>query len=616
MKKLIFLIFTISLYSQTLNSLLNKIEKDNDLSQATKQESAGISYVITRYQLDMMQAKYLGDVLKNTAITNHKNRYNLLDPFSLPMSPFGNNNIKVFIDDYEINSMASENGTFLFSDLPLDFVDHIEIYYFSSADKFFGEPVYAVIKLYSKDPKRDNGLTLNTSYSTLHNSQSLGFGDYKNTPYYIYASKNQVNSHMKVDEKTVSKDSDTYHVFAKTKNNYGKFIFDAIIDKRDAFLGVSLDAKPDISNIENRQFLIGYDNSFDKLRINYTFSYQKSIDSFAEYSQPLFITSDNTPVTTMDTTGENFTNSLKLNLNILNNDVSKIETGFLLKNEYNFNIDYKINGQDSYTGIKNQTKYTTFINNRYHYLKNSFLDASISYSIYDNDVVDNYYLLNLKIGNTYFYDNSNIFKLFYFHIENSPPNYLVNSVFQSSTLKPTITNSYIFKYKTKIDENNNFFITLVTGDSEKQIVYKDRGLANSDDTIRLAFLDTRWSKTYNYINNFTLEAFWMVLDNSKLEKEAQFSILNTHRYKKFDFFENIIYKEVTTTHVNSGLDLDLGVNYNVNDNLSISLKGESLLSTRYDEEYMRYDMANHTFLSPVKSASIPKNIDLSVEYSF
>ena len=560
MKKLLFLFLSISLYSQTLDLLLNKIEKNNDLSQVTKQESAGISYVITRYQLDMMQAKYLSDVLKNTAITNNSNRYNLLDPFSLAISPFGNNNLKIFIDNYEINSMMSENGTFLFSNLPLDFVDHIEIYYFSSADKFFGEPVYAVIKLYSKDPKRDNGLNLNMNVAKHQNSQSIGFGNYKNNQYYLYTSKNNKNSSVNVDNKNISKSSDTYHIFAKMNNNYGNFMFNSIIDKRDAFLGISSDGKPDISEIKNKQFIIGFDNIYSNLKLNYTLTYQQNLDYFLEKNSPLFISNEYKPVYSMYTKGENFTNNLKLSLELLNNDKSQIETGILLKNEKNFNINYKINDKDSYNGITNQTKYTAFVSNKYQYLSNSIFNGSVSYSLYDNDVVENYHLLNYKIGNTYFYNMDNIFKLFYFHMENTPPNYLVNSVFQNSTLKSTISDSITLKYKRKIDKNNNFFITYIIGDSKNQIVFRNNGLENTDKDISINFVDFRWSTDYSYINNLTIEAYIMFLKNSILRKERQISFLNTHRYKKFDFFENLIYKELKTTKKNSGLDLDLGVN--------------------------------------------------------
>ena len=613
MKKLLLLLLTISLYAENLHCLLNKFEKDNDFSQITKQESAGISYVITRYQLDMMQAKYLKDVLKNTVISDYLNRYNLLDPFALTMSPFGNNNIKVYIDNYEITSMSSENSVFLFSNLNLNFVDHIEIYYFSSADKYFGEPTYAVIKLYSKNPSRDKGLSLNLGVSSKYNYQSIGYG---NSNYYIYSSRNEVtNDNIQVNDKKVSKNSRTYHIFAKLNKGDNNFIFNSLIDKRDAFLGMSADGRIDTSKIENKQFLIGYNRNFEKFSINYILNYQSNYDEFAQNDRPLFTTTDQN-ISKMYTSGDNFTNSLKLDTQIINNEKVKLSSGILYKNEKNLNIDYRINDQENFNGIKNQSKYTFFIDNTYQYLPNSILSVSASYSIYDNDVVDNYYIHNYKIGNTYLYDKNNIFKVFYFHIENIPPNYLVNSIFQNSTLKPTITNSYIFKYKKNLNLENKLEFIFVTGDSTDQIIYNNGGLENDSNKIKLNFLDVRWNKTYKYINNLTIEAFKMIIENNALKSQSQVSILNTHRCMKFDFFENLIYKNLKTDHINDGLDLDLGVKYNYNENLTFSLKGESLLSTRYDNEYVRYDVLTNEQLPNFRYASTPRNIVFNLEYSF
>jgi len=615
MKKLLLLIFISVLYSQSLNSLLNKIEKNNDLSLQTKQEAAGISYVITRYQLDMMQAKTLNDVLKNTVISNFNNRYNLLDPFSLPMSPFGNNNIKIFIDNYEINSMPSDNASFLFTNLSLDFVDHIEIYYFSSADKYFSEPTYAVIKLYSKSPTRDNGITANIAESRNTDIQTIGYGNDTKLPYFVYLSNNNIKHRdYKIDSTQIHKNSNTLHFFTKLDKDKNHLFFNTIIDNRDGFLGMSADGKPDISKIKNKQFLIGYNRKFENIIVNYTTTFQENLDDFSEQNKALF-KKDNKKIYSMYTKGNSFSNSLKINYNILKNNKNDIEIGSVIKNQKNFNIDYKINNKQDFNGIKNQTQYTAFINNNYQYLKNSILNMSLSYSYYDNDVVYDYKLTNFKIGNTYLLDNQNIFKLFYFHTENTPPNYLVNSIFQNSTLKPTSTNSYILKYK-KNKKDYNFDITYVTGNSKNQIISKNHGLENEKGDMTLNFIDFRINKTYNYINNFTLEAFITFIDNASIKKQHQISILNTHRYSKFSFFENIIYKYIYTNHPNKGLDLDLGMKYNITQNLTFSLKATSLLNTRYENEYMRYDVDTDKTLEAFKTASTPREIILNMEYSF
>ena len=615
MKKILSLALISSLYAQSLDSLLNKIEKNNDLSLKTKQESAGISYVITRYQLDMMQAKTLGDVLKNTVISNYQNRYNLLDPFSLPMSPFGNNNIKIFIDNYEINSMSSENSSALFTDLPLDFVDHIEIYYFASADKYFSEPTYAVIKLYSKSPKRDNGLTTNITESRKTDTQTIGYGGYKTSRYYIYSARNiQKNQDYMIDDKQVHKNSKTYHFFTKFRKGENKFFFNTIIDKRDGFLGMSADGKPDTSYITNKQFLVGYNRKFENFIINYTTTFQENSDNFAENDKALY-KKDGKDIYSMYTKGDNISNSLKANYKIIQNHKTDIEVGTVIKNQKNFNIDYRINDEQDFNGIRNQTQYTAFINNTYQYLKNSILNTSLSYSYYDNDVVYDYQLTNFKIGNTYLLDERNILKLFYFHTENTPPNYLVNSIFQNSTLKPTTTNSYIMKYK-KIANNYNFNITYVTGNSRNQIIHKNNGLENQKGEMSLNFIDFRVNKNYNYINNLTIELYLTFIKNSQFKKQHQISILNTHRFNKFSFFENIIYKYIYTNHANKGLDLDLGMKYNATENLTFAIKANSILNTRYENEYMRYDVDTDKQLEPFKLASTPRNFLFNVEYSF
>ena len=616
MKKLLFLIVSsIFLYSQSLNLLLNKIEKNSDLSLKTKQEAAGISYVITRYQLDMMQAKTLNDVLKNTVISNHQNRYNLLDPFSLPMSPFGNNNIKIFIDNYEINSMASENSSFLFTNLSLDFVDHIEIYYFSSADKYFGEPTYVVIKLYSKSPKRDNGLTLKNSESRKIDSQAFEYGEYQKNLCYLYGSRNIIkNQDYMIESKQVHKNSKTYHFFSKYNKNENKFIFNAIIDKRDGFLGMSADGKPDISKIRNKQFLLGYNRKFDNFLINYTTTFQENLDEFRENDKALY-KKDNKKIYSMFTKGDNFTNTLKTNYKLLKNDKNDVEIGTILKNQHNIKIDYKINDEQDFNGIKKQTQYTMFLNNNYQYSKNYILNASLSFSYYDNDVVYDYKLSNFKIGNTYLFNKENIVKLFYFHIENIPPNYLVNSIFQNSTLKLTLTNSYILKYKRDTKEYN-FNLTYVTGNSRNQIISKNNGLENQKGEMSLNFIDVSLHKTYNYINDIILEAFMTFIDNSPIKKQHQISLLNTHRYNKFSFFENIIYRYIYTNHTNKGLDLDLGVKYNVSNNLTLSFRANSILNSRYENEYQRYDVDTNKILEPFKLSSTPRDFIFNMEYSF
>ena len=416
MKFLIGIFFVFSLYANSLNSILNKIEYSDDLSNQTKQESGGMSYIITRYQLDMMQAKYLKDILKTTVVSNNTNRYNLLDPMTLIITPYGTNHIKVYIDDYEVTSLYSENSLYLFSNLRLDFVDHIEIYYISSADKYFSEPIYITIKLYSKNPKRDSGLNLFTTFSSKYTAQAF---NYAKDNYFISASKNKV--YEKVNN--ISKNSDTYNVFAKMKTGENNFMFNAIIDKRDAFLGLSMDANPDKSYIENNAFYLGYDRDFDSFKLNYVLSYQNNEMDFEEKPMLIYY---NKAISSLYRKSSNVINLLKISKN---KEVNKnnLTYGITLKNTKRFNIVSKVNNQDKNNGIKNVLKGTIFADNKYQYLSNSIFNIGVSYSLYKNIYNDDskkFNVKNLKIGNTYLYNSQNIFKLFYYHTETTPPDYI------------------------------------------------------------------------------------------------------------------------------------------------------------------------------------------------
>jgi len=611
MRVLIGLFFIFSLYANSLNSILNKIEFSDDLSNQTKQESGGISYIITRYQLDMMQAKYLKDILKTTVVSNNTNRYNLLDPMTLIITPYGTNHIKVYIDDYEVTSLYSENSLYLFSNLRLDFVDHIEIYYISSADKYFSEPIYITIKLYSKNPKRDSGLNLFTTFSSKYTAQAF---NYAKDNYFISASKNKV--YEKVNN--ISKNSDTYNVFAKMKTGENNFMFNAIIDKRDAFLGLSMDANPDKSYIENNAFYLGYDRDFDSFKLNYVLSYQNNEMDFEEKPMLIYY---NKAISSLYRKSSNVINLLKISKN---KEINKnnLTYGITLKNTKRFNIVSKVNNQDKNNGIKNILKGTIFADNKYQYLSNSIFNIGVSYSLYKNIYNDDskkFNVKNLKIGNTYLYNSQNIFKLFYYHTETTPPDYIAGGLFESKDLKVSKADNYVLSYKNQLQNDYLFELYLFYSDSKDLLIFSgDKGIVNNSENVFAKIVDMRFTKYYNYINSVVLEYFKVFFDNVyNLKIHEKFTILNTHRYKKFDFFENIIYKKITHNDgINDGLDLDLGIKYNVNDNFTISLKGESLLSSRYQNEDFRYDIKNKKFIEPLKTDATPKNIVLSVEIAF
>jgi len=273
------LFFNILLADNCFKTLLTQIEKKEDLSLKTKQESVGIVYVITRYQLDMMQARTLGDVLKNTIIGYNVSKYGLLDPWSIEGVPYGSNGIRIFIDDQEITTARYDNGLFLFSDIDLSFVDHIEIYYLTPSYKITTEPSYVVIRLFSKCPKRDEGKSLKFLTSFEDYSTSFNYGNF---PVFGHISYSHIEHEKKYKNYLISKNNDNVHLYLKYKNKYGKVILNAIYQDRDPF-GGGIGINEYNGKLLFKNLHIGFNSDNTKeWKFSYTFDYLRDEHEFYE----------------------------------------------------------------------------------------------------------------------------------------------------------------------------------------------------------------------------------------------------------------------------------------------------------------------------------------------
>ncbi|MBN1840052.1 MAG: hypothetical protein JW802_08430 [Campylobacterales bacterium] len=145
------LVFGLDGYAQSsIENLLNTIEKKSDLSEKTKLENSGFSTIYTRNDLDMMQVKYLSDILKYTMDGYRLSRYGLPDPLTYGPVPFSSSLIRIFIDEQEITTAMYGSGMIILGDLDLGFVDHIEVYNLSTSFVYSSEPTSVLIQCFRK----------------------------------------------------------------------------------------------------------------------------------------------------------------------------------------------------------------------------------------------------------------------------------------------------------------------------------------------------------------------------------------------------------------------------------------------------------------------------------
>ncbi|AZV46429.1 hypothetical protein C3L23_03845 [Nautilia sp. PV-1] len=613
--------------SESVNSLLNEIEKKEDLSQKTKQESLGISYIITRYQLDMMQARYLRDILKNTVVGYDISRYGVLDPWSANNLPYASSGIRVFIDNQEITTGKYDNGVFLLGNINLSFVDHIEIYYLSPSYKISTEPAYVIIKLYSKNPKRDEGKKFAVSYSSYNsNSEYFDTAD-GNKNYYFHFSRSKVgHKDIYIDGKNVSRNDLNYHCFWTYQNGDAKYLLNAIYHKQDPFMGISMDGKLDSAYEKYKELHFGTEQKFEQVNFKYTLDYLQDFTYFYEKSG-LFLEPVNTypyyiPIQKVETKGYDLVNTFKINKES-NFEKHRLVYGISLRNKLMDYYTLRLNDTDiNYNGIKQQNIGTVFLEDNIQLKRNFIVTMGYEFSRYLNDIIDNYNLHQYKVGTTYLFNKKNILKLSFQHIEYTVPPYLYKTFYGDNILDPQKNDVFIAKYKKMFNNTNEIELVGFYGINKNfPVTQQDGTLRSYDKNIYVKMLDLKYHKNYNVINDFILDYIYLKLENVPLNRTHKVVLLNTHRYKQFDFFENIVYKNNEykfngEKSKKEGIDVSLGVKYNYSKNLTFSLKGENLLNRAYENSFIRVVNFNLNDLEKINTQLIDRKITVGMEYWF
>ncbi len=624
MRKLIFFLFSVFLFSANLNLLLNKLEKNEDLSNITKQESGGISYVITRYQLDMMQAHYLRDILQNTIIGYNENRYNVLDPWSAPFMPYSSVGLRIFIDNQEIGSAKYDNGLYLFGNINLDFVDHIEIYYMTPNYKDGIEPSFVIFKLYTKSPKRDEGNKLSFLHSsTKSNTAVFEHAKYnKNFSYFTHLSRSSINhKEYPIHNKNISRDEKNFHFLSKFNYKNSHLLINLIHKNLNDFMGMSLDGAPDKSHTYVNEAHVGYIYKGNFI-FKYNFDYTHNKSEFKESPTPLYyekipIYPYNEPIYNIIEKDYGIINTFSFN-KYLKYDKYDGWLGVDFRDKrMNYPLIIKNDTKIKYDSIKKQRVFSFFTENRYQINKRNIISLAYKGTRYFNIDKKDYYLKNYKAGHTFVYNKDNIFKLFYYHFEYPVPLYFYSFLSDENiVLNPQKGNALILKYKKNINNDNKLQLIYFTGKTKNYPYFvKDKNIYNS--YISLKMLNLRYKYIYNEINTFSMDLSKMFFSKkSPLRADIKVSILNTHRHGRIEMFENYIFrKTIYDSSVSVIRNLKAGIKYSINDNLTFSIKGDNLLTHGYTRHYPIYNYLTNK-ISEYQIELQERKIITGLEYVF
>ena len=621
-----FMFILINLNADELGDMLLNIEKKTDLSQKTKMENGGISFVYTRDDLERMQVKSLKDILKLTyPLGYNESTYGLVDPFSMGTShPFVSSMIRIFIDNQEVTT-GYGSGLMILGDIDMGFVDHIEVYTQNPSYEFSTESTFILIKLFSKQASKDeggkielNGGSYGQNRASIYHSKELD-----NWSYFSYFTKTD-DKRKKYNSfgTELSRDKKVTHIFGTFYNDNQKFLIQGIKREGDSFIDRSLNATPEKNNLDVNFLHIGYDLSNDYLSFLLTYDKMETNSDFVDDVMPLKQFNYMSPTASFNSELESdvYTAEIKYDYTTKKNRLI-VGSKYRYK-DFNYK-EVKINGIDfPLTKKSNQQISTIFVENQYSLRDNSIITTGLNYSKIKNKSSiqqDDFFMY--RLGHT-FTTNDWIFKTVYSKTKTSLETYLVNSY-----------NFYITKGKKELQvfnsfieniiyqkNNNKYEILLDYLRSENILFPTKRGLLeNAKKDVIQQGVNFMWTHDYNKYDKLFMSFGYMEMKDMPpffKTREVYTSIIrNLNSYQKFDLFNELMYYKSNSDNKDY-YNYSIGAKYHHTKDLTFSLKGENILDKAKPTRYRRIDPKTFYPQETLLVSPIDKKFILSVEYLF
>ena len=195
---LLYLLFSASVLEakDNMEGLLNQYQDETKLSNITKRESAGFLELYTRDELEKMQAHNLLDVFKTIpGLILTKDSITVNTFKKQRMCDIPDTIARIYINNHDMTSASFGSAFLVWADMPIEYVDHIEVYKTTSSIEFGNEVGSLIIKVYTKTARREEGGKIrllasdNGGYDTnLYYGQSLENG----FSYFAYLNKDNI----------------------------------------------------------------------------------------------------------------------------------------------------------------------------------------------------------------------------------------------------------------------------------------------------------------------------------------------------------------------------------------------------------------------------------------
>lgn len=595
---ILFCLFFVTLFSDTLESLLDDYETTTKSSLQTVDEKMGHVLIYSQKDIRLMQYNKLSDILKELPLfTLNKNRFGVANPSLAGSKTATTGFFRFFINDHEISSAYSKSPFLSWGDLPLDFIDHVEVYYGESSFALGNDSGIYFIRLYTKSPLKENGAELTSSISA-NSSNSNGFTYSsqlnKDWSYLLYANNTKIKDDTTYNGKTLHNDSLRQYFYLDLENETTSINFGYSDVKKDNYMGQSKDVVPNSGELLSKDYFLAVTKYFlDDNSIKASFSIGKQTREYSEINdEKISLIPFNMPP------------QLYPNITQFNEKLEFTKTNAYLSKSF----EYKKNNILTALSIENKSykvKDRTIINAGTTIdvgALNNFDKESVRSILFQDDYkakddlilignvkVDQYKRAGLVSDATYnlyrvgaIYTPFDNFGLKTFYTKTTVPQLFANIDFALPRNKNLKDQKYKFYTVEGVftTENSKFGITYDHVEIEDFIYLASVGYVNVDHIIKTEGFIFDYEYVFSKQNKLKLNYFLTTLSETANNSQRGGYAKYMGRHNKFDYFTSLNYKSdfrYTNVYVPSAFDLSLGGTYNISKDLSLSLKAENLL---------------------------------------
>ncbi|MBK3332839.1 hypothetical protein GWK41_07135 [Persephonella atlantica] len=566
---------------ETLENLLSKYTDLTKLYKKTRQESEGHIILITREDIERLQAHRLSDILRSIRyFFLQRNHYGEEILSYATIYPLENSTVRLFINDHEISAVFRKTPLPLWADVPLDFVEHIEIYQGESAVKFNNEVAGTIIKVYTKLPERENSGLLRGSVSTKKgysadvylgketgesSAFSLFFGreDYRTGEYKYGVSDRQKN----------------YYAYTQFKIKKWNFESGLVVKSSGRFRGDTISQKPDYSDFNASHGYISLSKIISeelslKLRIYgdkiSSDSYQKGTGIIAV--NPVQITSYWDRYVDSYKFGTDITGSKEFSKHQISFGGKLQRTGYRLK-------DSRDTGR--ITDKNNEIYSSLFLEDVFNITPFVGIIGGIKYEKINRDYGSDFNLLLWRAGIIYIHSSKSYAKLFVSKYYTPP--YFVE-IYTNANLKKQKNQAFTFEMSGESSLGRFIFTGgYIKVEDSIMINPSDFSYYNASDTLKYKFFSVDYRKS---LGGFIFDAgYFHVKVNDKKYKTAPSTgwvLRGSYKLDEFSGFLEFIYRgsyRFSSQKIKEGYELNGGFRIKVMKDSYLELKGYNILNT-------------------------------------